>query len=229
MLFQYTHVPRNAIRLLTFAPSSTPADISLNLHHQERYSDSSIKYNVLLYSPDLQLSKPLTLHGRTRLAPAPVWAALSAILQQHRSFVGTPLWIESLCVNQRDEAEVAGQRVEVPQIYTCAEQLLVWCGCSGENAETAFEALVVMEKEQGGEKETSRKLGDLTDESRVALQNLLQTVQSVPGMSEVPAERSLTLLWENSQITVGRSTLRGIARTLISNSGADGKNEKPSL
>ncbi|KPI39097.1 uncharacterized protein AB675_4582 [Cyphellophora attinorum] len=132
MLFQYTHLAPATIRLASFTPSATSTSISLHLEHQPNYSSpTSRSYTVLLTRPDQSSAerKSITLHGRTRLVPSNVHDALSVILRHHRETLGQArLYMESICVNARDEAEVASQNAQRELIWRCAEAVIVWSG-----------------------------------------------------------------------------------------------------
>lgn len=139
MLFQYTHLARGAIRIVRFHPRSTPSDIHLTLEHLESYADGAKQYIVLSYCPSQQESKSVTLHGRTRMVPAPVWGILSALVTHHDTAAG--YWVDAICVNQRDENEKQAQEAEMARLYASAEKVLAWCGAEDEDSERVFKAL----------------------------------------------------------------------------------------
>lgn len=138
MLFQYTHLATNAIRLVRFAPSSTPSDIHLTLQHQERYYEERSDYTALWCDPYDSPSKSVTLQGRTRVVPGTVWDALSAVLAHHKSPAGSRFWVEALCVNARDEVEKQQQLAQRTRIYGCAERVVVWAGSAEADGSTAL-------------------------------------------------------------------------------------------
>lgn len=207
MLFQYTRLPANAIRLIRFTAAATPNNIALSLEHQENYfTDRSARYVVLRCAPDEREAKPITLHGRTRLVPASLWDALSGILEYHyEAFGRSRMYVEEVCVNQRDEGERASQAVQMASIYKCAERVLVWCGPDDDSMDRAFNALRPItgesSKECGcrkGTKDTDQKhataVGRLKNVAKAAMKDVsiagTQTIELICGRQILETEWS---------------------------------------
>lgn len=48
------------------------------------------------------------------------------------------LWIDAVCINQKDDAEKSAQVKLMPRIYRCSARVLAWIGESTEESEAAF-------------------------------------------------------------------------------------------
>lgn len=72
----------------------------------------------------------------------PVGRNLDAALRKLRSPVNQRvLWVDALCINQKDPVEQASQVKMMDYIYSRAEQVLVWLGEEREEDSLAFEAI----------------------------------------------------------------------------------------
>ncbi|KAF7195287.1 Heterokaryon incompatibility protein 6, OR allele [Pseudocercospora fuligena] len=186
MLFQYTYLARGAIRLVRFHPRSTPSDIHLTLEHQENYSSGELPYTVLSYPHSKDESKSLTLHGRTRMVPAPVWDALSAI--QVHGDAEDRYWVDAICVNQRDETEKQEHAAQMEQIYSSAHKVLAWCGEEDGYAEQVFGSL--RKKADHNRMDND----ELDDQSKDAVGKLLQTKFSAQDQTLLRQAKHIELM-----------------------------------
>lgn len=140
MLFQYTNIDRNTIRLVKFLPYSTPSNIYLSLEHQSRYYESNVRYNALSYvCGDINDRKSITMGGRTFLVTSNLFAALSAMVQHHDT--STRFWVDSICINQQDPIEKSMEANQIWRIFSYASKVMSWIGSSDENTGKFFDAL----------------------------------------------------------------------------------------
>jgi hypothetical protein len=58
-----------------------------------------------------------------------------SLRKNNRSFT---LWIDAICINQNDTVEKSSQVRLMGQIYSCAEQVLLWLGESNQETQDAF-------------------------------------------------------------------------------------------
>ncbi|KXT13280.1 hypothetical protein AC579_2497 [Pseudocercospora musae] len=196
MLFQYTYLARGAIRLARFHPRSTPSDIHLTLEHQETYSSAESPYTVLLYHHSEGESKSLTLHGRTRMVPAPVWDALSAI-QVHGN-AQDRYWVHPICVNQRDENEMQEHAAQMDHIYFSARKALAWCGEEDGHTEKVFESL----RKKADPNRTN--IDELDEQSKHALEMLLQRIFSEQHQALLRQAKHVELMCGRYRCDMGR-------------------------
>ncbi|EME79146.1 uncharacterized protein MYCFIDRAFT_79731 [Pseudocercospora fijiensis CIRAD86] len=184
MLFQYTYLTRSAIRLVRFHPLSTPSDIHLTLEHQENFSSSEAQYTVLSCPHSDGESKSLTLHGRTRMVPAPVWDALSAIQKHGDTQDQDRYWVNAVCVNPRDEDEKQYHVSQMEQIYASAQKVLAWSGQEDGHIENA------------GRKADPKRMDDikLDEKDRDAVRQLLQRKFSQQDLALVRHAKHVELM-----------------------------------
>ncbi|PMD46760.1 HET-domain-containing protein, partial [Hyaloscypha variabilis F] len=75
-------------------------------------------------------------------APFPVGENLWLALYHLRDKTGVqPLWIDAICINQKDELEKATQIREMKNIYSKASTVLAWLGTSNEYLDEAFDTM----------------------------------------------------------------------------------------
>lgn len=161
MIFQYAQLPKGSIRLVRFHPNSTPASIHLTLEHQERYVDKNVHYTALAYETKERNSdmKDITLQGRTKMIPQPLWQALSALVAHHDT--SRRFWIEYVCVNQGDDAEKLAHKTSLSRIYASADEVLLWV----DSGDTIAEA----------EREKASSPNSLLPEAESALKSLKES------------------------------------------------------
>lgn len=74
---------------------------------------------------------------------------LHAALQQIRDrYFERLLWVDALCINQRDPDEIAVQILSMGRIYGQASCVLVWLGEEADDSDTALEVIRVYGSEQ---------------------------------------------------------------------------------
>ncbi len=126
-----------SIRLLTFdPPSQNPTDkddtISLTLHHTSLSISPKPTYNALSYVWATPSTSPTPLPTIIKINSLPLrttpnlFAALRTL--QHSNLAAGFLWIDALCINQRDVAEREQQVRLMGRIYAEAEGVLAWLG-----------------------------------------------------------------------------------------------------
>ncbi|KAF2213884.1 hypothetical protein CERZMDRAFT_95912 [Cercospora zeae-maydis SCOH1-5] len=125
MIFQYAHLRSDAIRLIRIHARSTYKDLHVTLEHQSKYSEPDVHYSVLSYQPagpDMD-RQGVTLNGRTRTIDFNAWSALADAAKN--STDSDPFWLDTLCINQQDKAEVMQQHRHRGKIYAGAEKVLL--------------------------------------------------------------------------------------------------------
>jgi Heterokaryon incompatibility protein (HET) len=133
--FAYTTLPRRHIRLLKILPSESAwprgilCDADLNALPQ---------FNALSYAwggDDLG-SNFFDCDGKTM----EVRENLFDFLQQaSQKYLETPIWIDAICIDQRNDEEQNHQIQLMGEIYSKAARVLVWLGKSTPQEEVAFD------------------------------------------------------------------------------------------
>ncbi|KAH7400388.1 heterokaryon incompatibility protein-domain-containing protein [Cadophora sp. MPI-SDFR-AT-0126] len=129
--YEYTPLSGNKIRLIHLSPpswdSSTPGLVELSLSHRDL--DEKPEYNALSYAwGDPKVTEPILLDGVLVHVTTNLAAALQHPALWHSQQY---LWVDAICINQRDIKERGSQVSKMTEIYRNAEQVLVWLGiCS---------------------------------------------------------------------------------------------------
>jgi hypothetical protein len=122
--FNYDPLRREDIRLLALYPGPPDARLTGKLEHVQL--DERIKYEALSYTWGEKESINQLHIGDFSIT---IKSNLDQALQRLRSKTDIRrLWIDAVCINQRDEVEKAQQIGLMGQIYNFATQVLAWLG-----------------------------------------------------------------------------------------------------
>jgi len=131
----------DSIRLLRLHPTEDESEaIHCDLH---RFSlDESIgplpRYGALSYVwGHLNKSQPIFVNGYHFEVTKNLHGALSSL--RHRSIEW--LWIDAICINQKDKDERGHQVRSMAKIYGKAHRVIVWLGEAANESELAFDAI----------------------------------------------------------------------------------------
>jgi hypothetical protein len=125
----YQKLPEQTIRLLLLHPGSSSDSLKadLELFHIPPSSNPIIpSYEALSYTwGDLTFSEDIFCGGVT----LPITPNLSqALIHLRNQDITRILWVDAICINQRDNAEKATQILLMPSIYTHAHNVIIWLG-----------------------------------------------------------------------------------------------------
>ncbi|KAI1088080.1 HET-domain-containing protein [Rostrohypoxylon terebratum] len=149
MGFQYTTLNPavREIRVLTVLPGGF--DESLRVTIDTRSLDANPVYNALSYvwgdaaSANIP-GNVISIDG----SDFPVTSNLLAALRYLRDVLGTAdpitLWVDAVCINQRDLDERREQVSMMRDIYASAERVIIWLGEEDEESEIAFNTIPVL-------------------------------------------------------------------------------------
>ena len=135
-LYSKLDASSRSIRLITILPGSWPEPISCRLHVTQLppapAPAPSGPYWALSYAwknNDGAEDVPISLNGKV----VPVSANLFSAMRRLRHRVGEPfdIWIDSLCINQKDDAERTHQVSLMRDIYRSSEEVIIWLGEAG--------------------------------------------------------------------------------------------------
>ena len=136
MLFQYTYLDENSIRLVHFDQrTDATGEIRLTLEHQSNYVDESVHYIALapIFTDKTAAKKTVVLNGRTRMVSASLRDALEAIWRYHHS-PHQRYWIEALSINHADEIELNQQAGQMSRVMASADEVYAWFGATDDLA-----------------------------------------------------------------------------------------------
>jgi hypothetical protein len=127
--FAYRPLDDHEIRLVVLLPGSFSSQIECNLVHHK--FDEALQYDALSYTwGDPTITDVILLDGHTFKITRGLEHALRYIrLHQDRRV----LWIDAICINQRDCAERSHQVQKMFDIYQNAETVRSWIGCKTES------------------------------------------------------------------------------------------------
>ena len=136
MLFQYTHIDAQSIRLVRFHRNTTSSDVHLVLEQQNRYWEDAVHYISLACISKDDEKDSVTLNGRSRLVPLAVKQALKHLFE-HDARAGR-YWVSSVCINHGNEAEKEQQYSQKSRIYSSADKLIIWLDTREKQSMTAL-------------------------------------------------------------------------------------------
>ncbi|KAK3900964.1 heterokaryon incompatibility protein-domain-containing protein [Staphylotrichum tortipilum] len=135
--FPYTPISPSEFRLLKITATTPHLRLDLqpfSIHSCPPYSALSYEWGTIPPSP----SDPTLCNGaRFPLSPT-LAAALRAV---HRHAPAIWLWVDAICINQSDNAEKAYQVTGMAELYSYAEQVLVWLGEAGGESDLVCDLL----------------------------------------------------------------------------------------
>jgi hypothetical protein len=139
----YTSVPISRglgrIRLLRLHPGVGSKPLTGNLH--EVYLDDPPPYKALSYawinngsaspaSSEQQLIETIQCNGVAMLVSPNLHAALLRLRDPREDM---QLWVDSICINQKDMHERSDQVSRMRDIYRMSSEVVIWLGARGEN------------------------------------------------------------------------------------------------
>ena len=129
------------IRLVTIKPGPFDADIECELKHV--FLDDKPSYEALSYTwGDANDTRSLFLSG----LPWDVTANLELALRYLRHKDGTRImWIDALCINQKDMNERSEQVTNMWEIYTSAAVVVSWLGAPDDDSDVALSDIQYLE------------------------------------------------------------------------------------
>lgn len=81
--------------------------------------------------------RDLVVEGRTIQVPQNLCAALDQLWLMKERLI----WVDYLCINQKDDEEKSGQVRMMDTIYAKAQPIFAWIGPESDNSELAMAAL----------------------------------------------------------------------------------------
>lgn len=102
-------------------------------------------YEALSYTwGNIREEKSVLINGSDRLIPANVHEALLHMLQmasEDKFWPRLRIWVDSVCINQKDKAERSSQVSQMQDIFARATRCLAWLGAAHDTTSLAFDTL----------------------------------------------------------------------------------------
>ncbi|OAL45453.1 HET-domain-containing protein [Pyrenochaeta sp. DS3sAY3a] len=129
LLYTYTPLQTNHIRILVQDPFRKPAGLCWNIQFLDMSSTHDVKFEALSYAWGSQAnSYPITLNGKRFDVHHNLYTALPFLSMRGNVQLYRPLWIDAICINQSDEEEKLQQIRLMNRIYAEANKVWVWLG-----------------------------------------------------------------------------------------------------
>jgi len=141
------------IRLLHLHPGRNSSFVTCSIEHH--YLDDGPVYVALSYTwGNIDITKPMVISRHRAFVSSrddprlvqtievetqvEVTINLEAALRQLRASGYEKVWIDALCINQKDDTERREQVLKMNRIYKRAREVVVWLGPEGENSDRAM-------------------------------------------------------------------------------------------
>lgn len=148
-LFSYDTIPIDAkeqIRIFTLSPSIK--DSSTNPVIDKALIGGSLEavdridkpeYTALSYTwgNDTPL-RTILIKGQQFEIITNLHDALTELRQKHKP---VRLWIDAICINQKEDSEKNEQVIQMIDIYKAATSVFAWLGCAADDSDTGMKAL----------------------------------------------------------------------------------------
>ena len=135
--FQYSRLPENNIRLLRIKSIGNPPICEL----YDAPLNDDLRFRAISYawgSDELThriKCNDMIMNVTESVADMFSSIAISALC------VDMPIWVDAVCINQRDESEKAVQVRMMGSLYSRAEEVIVWLGPASDDSDYAMKQL----------------------------------------------------------------------------------------
>ena len=142
--YRYSPLDEKAsqIRLVTLLPWQFSSKIRIRLHTEQLTAENHPKYEALSYAwgstKDLVEISVCSDRRHTVAITQNLARALLYLRYQYRKRV---LWIDAVCVNQKDLKERSQQVKRMASIFSMAQRVVVWLGEEGPGSTLALQTL----------------------------------------------------------------------------------------
>lgn len=150
--YQPLHPPSQQIRLLTLLPVSDTSEHSVSAILHTVSLDDQPAFEALSYTWGYKTdTREININGYA----AHITKNLEAALRRLRGPKPRVLWVDALCINQKDNDEKNHQVPLMSQIYTNCQQVIIWLGEGNKYIEALFQWLNSMPYEELTNNKTS--------------------------------------------------------------------------
>lgn len=128
------------IRILQIHFNKGKDDLQFVLSHKSL--DKLPRYIALSYVwGSLELTEKITIDGKSLFITSNLATALRSTTILDSTADATSLWIDAICINQEDPNERSQQVLRMRQIYSQAQQTLIWLGPESNDSNYALDFL----------------------------------------------------------------------------------------
>ena len=120
-------------------------DIECELFQAWLHSDSAISYDALSYTwGGIEMSASIKINGRTLNVTENLYLALQYLRSQETDRI---LWVDAICINQSNKKERGHQVQQMGDIYSQADQVVLWLGPATDETGILMDSLKQLEQE----------------------------------------------------------------------------------
>ena len=142
--FTYSSLPAGHIRVLQMKRVCSGAVYELHT----RLLDDQLRFRAVSYtwgSP--ALTHTINCNGKDLLVTSSVFELLSSPVISNLCDE-LPLWIDAICINQRDDVEKAHHVRQMCFLYSLAEEVIVWLGQAGSGTDLAMQTIRALSEKE---------------------------------------------------------------------------------
>lgn len=182
---------RQEIRIIRLLPGRFDDAIELQLVHVSLSSDAAPQYEALSYVWGQEhCPSPAIVNG----IPISITANLDTALRYFRDENNEKtLWVDAVCINQRDNVEKGPQVQMMGQIYRKAARVLIWLGPAADGSDDLLQYMK--------EGTTDKQISDST------LQSSSLAMMSRPWFTRIWVQQEIALAAEDPTMCCGRYTM----------------------
>ncbi|KAG6354961.1 hypothetical protein INS49_004042 [Diaporthe citri] len=182
---------KEEIRIIHLLPGDFDDTINLELATVSLASNPKPQYDALSYVwGQEQCQTPAFVNGRPVTVTSNLDIALRYFRHQHDE---KTLWVDAVCINQKDNMEKGPQVQMMGQIYSKAAQVLVWLGPAADGSDELLERM-----SQGL---TEEEIADPT------LQNASLALMGQPWFTRIWVQQEIALAARDPTMRCGRHAL----------------------
>ncbi|KAN0099376.1 Heterokaryon incompatibility protein (HET) domain containing protein, partial [Hyaloscypha variabilis] len=158
----YTHKhleSQDTIRILCLYPAQSHSDpLEFDLEHRARSelltdcSETALHYDAVSYVWGTPVF-PHSMYSRQQATYLKITPSVNSFLHQFRKKAGARLlWVDAICLDQKNDDEKSEQVPLMGEIYSQARKVRIWLGEGNENTNKAFKflSLVAVMKRKNG-------------------------------------------------------------------------------
>jgi Heterokaryon incompatibility protein (HET) len=140
--FTYSPLPPGHIRVLQGNRVCNGAVYELHT----RLLDDCLRFRAISYAwGPPALTQSIKCNGEELLVTSSVSELLSSTVISSL-LDELPIWIDAICINQRDDAEKAQQVRNMGSLYSLAEEVIVWLGPASSDSDLAMDTIRAMSR-----------------------------------------------------------------------------------
>lgn len=178
-MYAYKPLEQEEIRTLTILPGAHK-DSLCGVLEQHQLGDPTKPYQALSYVWGSPRRREVLYLGEHRVH---ITRNADALLRHLRDpYVGRRVWIDGICINQRDLTERCHQLPMMHAIYTGAENVLIWAGNSDQHTRSVVDFFNDLKARHLNTKQERQKL--INDTSSLVFSVQLQSIGESTSITE---------------------------------------------